>query len=250
VSTGISWAQETVNVLAGCKVHGDDCRNCYAMREAWRMAHNPITPQYRGTVRKVHGRPVWTGQVNLAEHALEKPLGWRRPTMIFVGSMSDLFYERVPDEWVVRIFDMMRQAPQHAYLVLTKRPERVGATLERIGQAIPASCWLGASIGRQRYMARVEALRQIEAPVRFISAEPLLGPLELDLTGIDWVICGGESGPRSRIRRFDPDWARSIRDQCRHAGTAFHMKQMSGSTKRELHAIPADLMIRQYPTTP
>ena len=113
------------------------------------LAHNPVTPQYRDTVRRVNGHSVWTGRVNLAEHKLSDPLRWRSPRMVFVNSMSDLFHESVPDAWIVRVFAVMRQAPQHAYQVLTKRPERVAPFLARTGETIPDCCWLGVSVERQ-----------------------------------------------------------------------------------------------------
>jgi Protein of unknown function (DUF5131) len=158
----------------------------------------------------------------------------------FVNSMSDLFHESVPDAWIVRLFAVMRQAPQHAYQVLTKRPERVAPFLARTEAAIPDCCWLGVSVERQDYANRVDALRAISAPVRALSCEPLLGPLDLELSGIDWVIVGGESGPRRRM--MNPEWARSLRDQCAAAGVAFFMKQMTGKAP-----IPLDLLVRQWP---
>jgi protein gp37 len=238
--TSIEWTDETWNPFAGCSVVSPGCTNCYAMRQAWRLAHNPVTPQYRDTVRRVNGHSVWTGRVNLAEHKLSDPLRWRSPRMVFVNSMSDLFHESVPDAWIVRIFAVMRQAPQHAYQVLTKRPERVAPFLARTGEAIPDCCWLGVSVERLDFTNRIDLLRAVSARVRFLSCEPLLGPLDLDLSGINWVIVGGESGPDRRM--MHPDWARSIRDQCAAAGVAFFMKQMTGKGP-----IPDDLLVRQWP---
>jgi protein gp37 len=238
--TAIEWTDATWNPFAGCSVVSPGCTNCYAMRQAWRLAHNPITPQYRGTVRRVNGDSVWTGQVNLAQHKLADPLRWLQPRMVFVNSMSDLFHESVPDAWIGAVFEIMRQAPQHAYQVLTKRPERVLPFLERSCEPIPPSCWLGVSVERQDFTARVDLLRRIPARIRFLSCEPLLGPLELELDAVHLVIAGGESGPGHRA--MNPDWARSIRDQCRVADVAFFMKQMAGKGP-----IPADLMIRETP---
>jgi protein gp37 len=238
--TAIEWTDAIWNPFAGCSVVSPGCTNCYAMRQAWRLAHNPITPQYQGTVRRVNGHSVWTGKINLAEHKLADPLRWRSPRMVFVNSMSDLFHEGVPDAWIVRVFAVMRQAPNHAYQVLTKRPERIAPFLARAGETIPDCCWLGVSVEPQDYASRVDALRSISAPVRALSCEPLLGPLNLDLNGIHWVIVGGESGPRRRM--MNPNWARSIRDQYSAAGVAFFMKQMTGKAP-----IPEDLMVRQWP---
>jgi protein gp37 len=238
--TAIEWTDVTWNPFAGCSVVSPGCTNCYAMRQAWRLAHNPITPQYQGTVRKLKGRPVWTGKVNLAEHKLADPLDWSGRKMAFVNSMSDLFHENASDAWIVRVFAVMRRAPQHIYQVLTKRPELIAPILARTGERIPDCCWLGVSVERQDFTNRIDLLRAVPASTRFLSCEPLLGPLDLDLDGIAWVIVGGETGPDRRM--MQSEWARSIRYRCAAAGVAFFMKQMAGKAP-----IPDDLMVREWP---
>jgi len=241
--TGISWTDATWNPWAGCAVVSPGCAHCYAMRDAWRISNHPTAaPWYRGTVRKDLGKPaVWTGAVHRADVAkFHEPLGWRTPRMVFVNSMSDFLLGE--PAWRDEAVEIMRRCPQHRFQILTKRAELLHAL-----PPLPTNVWLGVSVERQDLAWRVDRLRAIDAAIRFVSAEPLLGPLDLNLTGIGWLIVGGESGPRSRIRRFDPDWARSLRGQAAAAGVAFHVKQMGGSTRRELQAIPPDLRIRDWP---
>ena len=253
VASKIQWTDATWNPTAGCSVISPGCTRCYAMRDAWRLAHNPnpkIQAKYAATVRKVNGKPVWTGRVNLDKEALLAPLRWRKPRRVFVDSMSDLFHENVPDEWIDRVFAVMALTRRQTYQVLTKRPERMqthfahlrereravyGALLDLaiprnlgrpIGCLLPLrNVWLGVSVEDRRQLYRIDDLRATPAAIRFLSIEPLLEDLgEIDLTGVDWVIVGGESGPDARP--FDIAWARSLRDLCQAAGVAFFMKQL------------------------
>jgi protein gp37 len=160
---------------------------------------------------------------------LEQPLRWRRPRLIFVNSMSDLFHERVPLSFVSQVFDVMAEAEQHVFQILTKRHERLAEIADELPW--PENVWIGVSIENNRWCVRADYIRRVPAAVRFISAEPLLGPLDrLDLTEIDWLIAGGESGPRHRS--IDPVWVRALRDRCQQEGVAFFFKQWGGATSK------------------
>jgi protein gp37 len=168
--------------------------------------------------------------MRLDETSLDIPVRWRNGRTIFVNSMSDLFHDKVPLEWISRIFDVMASTPRHTYQVLTKRPERALAVVKQLRWK--ANIWLGTSVENEDYVERIDALRQTPAAVRFLSLEPLLGPLDdLNLSGINWVIVGGESGPGAR--NMDSSWVRSIRDQCLDQGVAFHFKQWGGPNKKK-----------------
>jgi protein gp37 len=291
----IEWTEATWNPIAGCSLVSPGCTNCYAMRRvAPRLAMNPATPHYAGTVQNSKAGPVWTGRIGIASDAvLLKPLRWKRPRMIFVNSTSDLFHPGVPDAVIDRIFAVMALCPQHTFQVLTKRPERmreyfaavskhpiprlsddiaahmgemIGSQgmwaneaseqiADRMARALDPdtggwplpNVWLGTSVeDQQRADERIPHLLATPAALRFISAEPLLGPLEIgrhlhdsDCAGwvarglcicseprevsLDWVIVGGESGPGARP--MHPDWVRSLRDQCADAQVPFFFKQ-------------------------
>jgi protein gp37 len=168
-------------------------------------------------------------RLTLQPQMLELPLRWRRPRTIFVNSMSDLFHDAVPFEYVQRVFDVMRRAHWHCFQVLTKRAERLAELAP--GLQWPENVWMGVSVEDAGYLGRMDALRTTEARVKFLSLEPLLGPLtDLRLDGIDWVIVGGESGPRARP--MEPAWVRDIRDQCAGAGVPFFFKQWGGQNKK------------------
>ena len=218
--TGISWTDETWNPWVGCALVSPGCTNCYAMWDAWRLANHPTAaPWYKGTVKLVKGRSVWTGEVNRAwDHKFEEPLSWRSPCLVFVNSMSDFMLGK--PSWRRDAFAIMTRCPQHQFQILTKRAER----LHLLPAKLPPNVWIGVSIERQDFIGRLDHLRQVNASVRWISAEPLLGPLELDLSGIHWVVAGGESGPRRRPVKLA--WLRSIRDQCAAAGIPYHTKQV------------------------
>ena len=187
-------------------------------------------PKYAGTTRVSGGRPKWNGVVRIDEESLKLPAMWKTGRMIFVNSMSDLFHETVPLEFIQRVFTTMSETSQHTYQILTKRAER----LEELSDALewPRNVWMGVSVENADYQFRIDHLRRAGATVKFLSLEPLLGQLDrLNTGGIDWVIAGGESGPGARP--VSPDWVRSIRDQCVRAGVAFHFKQWGGMNKKK-----------------
>ena len=209
-TTGIEWTESTWNPVTGCTKVSPGCAHCYAETFANRFRGVPGHPYERGFA------------LTLRPERLELPLGWKRPRMIFVNSMSDLFHEGVDDAFVGRVFETMERARWHTFQVLTKRPERALALAGALPW--PDNVWLGVSVENRRFLHRLDALREIPAALRFASCEPLLGPLDgIDLTGIGWVICGGESGPRAR--RMEPEWARALRDASVGAGVPFFFKQ-------------------------
>ena len=212
--SAIEWTEATWNPVTGCDQVSPGCAHCYAKTFAERW-------------RGVKGHPYEQGfQLRLWPQRLDYPLRWKRPRMIFVNSMSDLFHERVPDEFIHKVFAVMEGANWHTFQVLTKRPERVLDLADSLPW--PPNVWMGVSIENRRFVHRADRLREIGAAVRFISAEPLLGPLEgLDLEGISWLIAGGESGPRHR--RVDEDWIIDLRDRCLGDGVAFFFKQWGGA---------------------
>jgi protein gp37 len=220
----IEWTEETWNPIAGCSVISPGCTNCYAMRMAARMERMGVE-HYQGTTAPAKAGAVWTGKLALAsEEAIKKPLKRKRPTTYFVNSMGDLFHEDMPREWIDRVFTIMEAAPRHTYQILTKRP---GIMLAYVRDRKPLShIWLGTSTEDQRrYDEREGNLAAIAQAgwTTFISAEPLLGPIELTGFVPDWLIVGAESGPGSRP--MHEDWARSLKDQCVSADVAFFFKQ-------------------------
>jgi protein gp37 len=185
--------------------------------------------KYRGTTRKTGGRAKWNGRINLDESLLSLPKRWKAGRRIFVNSMSDLFHESIPLEFVQRVFHTMEETPRHTYQVLTKRAARA----EELSGLLPwpRQIWLGVSVENADYRWRIDHLRRTPAAVKFLSLEPLIGPLhDLDLKGIHWVIVGGESGPGARL--MQAEWVRSVRDRCERSGIAFHFKQWGGTNKK------------------
>ncbi|MDU0342422.1 DUF5131 family protein [Bosea rubneri] len=228
IGSSIEWTEATWNPVGGCSILSPGCTNCYAMRMARRLEAMGQA-KYAGTTRVSGGRPKWTGKIVLDERSLSLPKGWKKGRLVFVNSMSDLFHDDVPFYFIERVFDTMRDTPQHTYQILTKRGER----LEELGSYLrwPKNVWMGVSVESQDYWWRVEHLRRTPAAVKFLSLEPLLGGMvEPDFAGIDWVIAGGESGPNARS--VDPSWIRNIRDACVEQGVAFHFKQWGGSNKK------------------
>jgi protein gp37 len=224
----IEWTDATWNPVAGCTVLSPGCTNCYAMRLAARLAAMG-QDKYAGLTRKTGGRSKWVGKVSLDEAALAAPKKWKKGRLIFVNSMSDLFHEKVPLEFIQRVFLTMRDTPQHRYQILTKRAERLEEVAGRL--VWPSNVWMGVSVESQDYAWRIDHLRQTSAHIKFLSVEPLLGPIPaLNLKNIHWVIVGGESGPGARP--MDKSWVRDIRDQCKAAGVAFHFKQWGGVNKK------------------
>lgn len=305
-TTSIEWTDVSWNPVHGCSKVSPGCAHCYAETLSRRYGHTPAA----WTPANVEDN------VLLKPHKLREPLRWKTPQMVFVNSMSDLFHEQVPDAFIEEVFAVMALAPQHTFQVLTKRPERMARLLRNPGvhinilskrwdmarvadspdarqrflsdhpeHPLTRTCpwplpnvWLGVSIENRRFVHRADALRQTPAAVRFISAEPLLGPLApermfcstcsmegpyddcdecegignwwleggLRLDDIDWLIVGGESGPGHR--RFDPDWARDLRDLASDYETAFFVKQLGGARPgTKLEDLPEDLQIREFP---
>jgi protein gp37 len=226
----IEWTDVTWNPVAGCSIESAGCSNCYAMRMAARLAAMG-TEKYVGLTRKSGGRAVWTGKIALDVKSLSAPYKWRKARKVFVNSMSDLFHPAVPDEFIARVWRVMAETPQHTYQVLTKRPERMRQLLSNASFSSVPNIWIGTSVEDVAVLQRIEALRRIPGFIRFVSFEPLIGPVgAVDLTDIDWAIVGGESGPRSRP--MEPAWAQEIEDRCRAYGTAFFFKQWGGTNKK------------------
>ena len=216
--SAIEWTESTWNPVTGCTKISPGCDHCYAERLALRL--------------QAMGQPNYADgfRLTVQEHMLELPLRWKMPQVIFVNSMSDLFHKDVPAEYIQRVFDVMRRASQHRFQVLTKRSQR----LARLSSTLnwQPNIWMGVSVESQEYTFRIDHLREAEAHIKFLSLEPLLGPLiNLNLEGVDWVIVGGESGPGARAMRSE--WVLDIRDQCRDAGIPFFFKQWGGTNKKK-----------------
>ncbi len=245
-SSDIEWTEATWNPVAGCKIVSPGCTNCYAMRMAARLQAMGMK-KYSGTTRKSGKRHVWTGRVNVDEHALDTPLAWRRPQRIFVNSMSDLFQEAVDESFIRRVWKIMQQAHWHSFQILTKRPERMLDVLSKPAFARLPNVWLGTSIESEDYLERIDMLRRVPARVRFISFEPLLGPIvDPDLADIHWAIVGGESGPRARP--MESWWVEELRDGCKRQGVAFFFKQWGGPRKKRTGRLLGDRTWDEYPT--
>jgi protein gp37 len=216
-STAIEWTDTTWNPVTGCSKISAGCDNCYAER---------FSERFRG----VPSHPFEAGfDLTLRPARLEQPLHWRQPRMVFVNSMSDLFHKEIPREFISRVFDTMERAHWHTFQVLTKRSSLMRDFVrQRYGDRRgPHHIWLGVSVEDGTRKSRIRHLQGAPAGVRFLSIEPLIGPVgKLDLSGIDWVIVGGESGPKARF--VDPDWVREVRDQCVEKGVALFFKQWGG----------------------
>ncbi|MBX3059309.1 MAG: phage Gp37/Gp68 family protein [Anaerolineae bacterium] len=228
----IEWTEATWNPVTGCNKVSPGCKHCYAERMAMRL-------QAMGQSNYRNGF-----EVTLHEHMLERPLHWKSPQTIFVNSMSDLFHEDVPFEFIDKVFNVMRRASWHQFQILTKRSERLLALSSLIQW--PDNVWMGVSVETQKYVFRIEHLRQTRARTKFLSLEPLLGPLpDLNLAGIDWVIVGGESGPGARPMK--PEWVLNIRDQCLAARVPFFFKQWGGFQKKKAGRILEGKIWNQMP---
>jgi protein gp37 len=214
----IEWTESTWNPVTGCTKVSPGCKHCYAERMAKRLQAMG-QPNYRDGFR-----------LTLQPQMLELPLTWRKPQTIFVNSMSDLFHTDVPLDYIQRVFDVMRRAHWHRFQILTKRSARLAELAQHLDWA--PNVWMGVSVETATYFSRIDDLRTAPAAVRFLSLEPLLGPLpRMDLSRIGWVIAGGESGPRARP--MDPSWVVDIRDQCRRARVPFFFKQWGGANKKK-----------------
>ena len=217
-NSSIEWTESTWNPLTGCTKISPGCKNCYAERLSLRLQAMGQPNYANGFILTTH------------EHALELPLQWKKPQTIFVNSMSDLFNKDVPVDFIHRVFDVMRRADWHRFQILTKRSDR----LLDLSPQLPWSphIWMGVSVENEDYVYRIDHLRRTKAKLKFLSLEPLLGPLRrLNLKGIDWVIVGGESGPGSRP--MAQSWAVDIRNQCRKANVPFFFKQWGGFNKKK-----------------
>ena len=294
---------ESWNPIVGCALCSEGCWNCYAKRMTHRLGSNPrtrhiyaglttATQQYVGSIwEPIH----WTGEVRFIESVIERPLHWKKPRTVFVCSMGDLFHEGVEFDWIHRVWDIIKCSPQHTFIVLTKRAERMATIIKQIYrlEALVYSMgfwdhiWLGVTVENEQWIGRIRYLLETSAAVRFVSIEPMLGSFDLseplsgypemvadreyvtrdmaldagrpELEGmalrdeeweqtcppLDWVICGGETGPGARFVDDTQwvEWARDLRDQCEAVGIPFFFKQMPGK-----RPIPADLMVRQWPT--
>jgi protein gp37 len=216
LNSHIEWTDATWNPVRGCTKISPGCKHCYAERMSLRL-------QAMGQANYANGF-----RLTLHEHMLEVPLRWKKPRVVFVNSMSDLFHKDSPEEFILRVFDVMRRASWHVFQVLTKRSDRLLKLSPKIDW--PDNVWMGVSVERADYAFRIDHLRQTGAKVRFLSLEPLLGPLAcLDLEGIHWVIVGGESGPGARS--MEEAWVTDIRDQCLEADVPFFFKQWGGVVK-------------------
>ena len=213
----IEWTETTWNPVTGCTKISYGCKHCYAERMSKRLQAMGMEKYRRGFEVVVH------------ESVLQEPLKWKSPSLVFVNSMSDLFHKAVPIDFVQSVFEVMNQASQHTFQVLTKRPGRVKQIDARLDWA--PNIWLGTSIESEKWLHRLERLKSTGARTKFLSLEPLLGPLpDLDLAGIDWVIVGGESGPGARP--MDAEWVREIRDNCVDSEVPFFFKQWGGVFKK------------------
>ena len=224
--SSIEWTDATWNPTTGCDRVSAGCDNCYALTLAKRLKAMGLA-KYRND-----GDPRTSGPgfaLTLHEETLAAPYGWRSPRLVFVDSMSDLFHPEVPLDFIRRVFAVMADTPRHTYQILTKRSQRLASLAS--GLDWPPNVWMGVSVENDRYAFRVDHLRTVPASMRFVSAEPLLGPLpELDLTSIHWLIAGGESGPNARP--MDESWVRGLRDHCQAEGVAFFFKQWGGRTPK------------------
>ncbi len=215
--SGIEWTESTWNPVTGCAKISPGCKHCYAERMAERL-------QAMGQQNYRNGFAL-----TLQPHMLELPLRWKKPQTIFVNSMSDLFHDDVPLAYIIQLFDVMRRAYWHRFQILTKRSRRLAELSSKLDWS--QNIWMGVSVESDKYCPRIDDLRSTDALVKFLSLEPLLGPIaNLNLEGIDWVIVGGESGPKARP--MDPAWVKDLRDQCRWASVPFFFKQWGGRNKK------------------
>jgi protein gp37 len=216
--SSIEWTEYTWNPITGCTKISPGCANCYAQRMAKRLQAMGL-PNYRKGF-----------SLSLHEHTLQTPLNWKKPSIVFVNSMSDLFHEKVPTEFILKVFDTIHQTPQHKFQILTKRAERLAEITSFINW--PDNVWMGVSVENEHYVNRIDHLKMTGAFIKFLSIEPMLGPVpDMDLNGIDWVIVGGESGPGARPIRYE--WVIDIRNQCLSANVPFFFKQWGGTNKKK-----------------
>jgi len=236
-SSSIEWTDTTWNPVVGCTKVSAGCKHCYAERMSKRLAHVAAASKKRGDnggrslyyLNVINNRGRWNGKIGLIDEALNDPYRWRSPRTVFVNSMSDLFHEDVPLDFIQRVFRSMNDNPQHTFQILTKRPH-IAAEVAPHLEWTP-NIWMGTSIENALVKDRIDDLRKIKAHIRFLSLEPLIDALpRLSLKGIDWVIVGGESGPGARPMK--PEWVRQIKNRCVATGVAFFFKQWGGVNKK------------------
>ncbi len=235
IKTAIEWTDATWNPVWGCSRCSPGCEHCYAESTAARFA-NPGLP-YHGIARMTKAGPRWTNSVVCKDNLLLQPLHWRKPRKILVNSMSDLFHDNVPFDFIQRVFEVMAGAHWHEFQILTKRSSR----LRKLSRHLmwPRNVWMGVSIENAEYVARIDDLQSTGAKTKFLSLEPLLGPLpDLDLNRINWVIVGGESGPKARP--MSPEWVPDIREQCLISGVPFFFKQWGRLSNNPIQHDPTD----------
>ena len=246
--TGIEWTDSTWNPVTGCTRVSSGCDNCYAFTLANRLLSSHYTRRSPQKPTPKNKKDPFA--VRLWPERLQDPMGWRQPRRVFVNSMGDLFHADVPESFVRGVFEVMLQADRHVYQLLTKRPSRMerfalrNADLFENGE-IPAHIWVGTSIENQAVTFRADHLRQVRARVRFLSCEPLLGPVDVALDGIRWVIAGGESGVVHRP--LELEWVRHLRDRCAQTGVAFFFKQVGGRTPKAGGRMLDGRVWSQYP---
>ena len=231
-ATKIEWTDATWNPVAGCSILSAGCSHCYAMQMAARLEAMGVD-KYAGLTERVRGRPVWNGLVREDRSSLTAPLHWKKPRRVFVNSMSDLFHDGVGDAFLRAVGRTMAETPRHSYQILTKRPERMASFVSDTIKRTLSNVWLGTSVENRSAVTRIDQLRATPAAVRFVSFEPLIGPVgPLDLTDIHWAIVGGESGRGARP--IQAAWIDEIHRQCSTQHTAFFFKQWGawGSDKR------------------
>jgi protein gp37 len=221
--TQIEWTDATWNPVAGCSIVSAGCSHCYAMEMARRLEAMGVA-KYVGLTRRSGSRTLWNGVVREDTKALEIPYRWRKARKIFVNSMSDLFHPGVTDDFILRVWQVMRATPHHHYQILTKRPERMATVVKDLIREVLPNVWLGTSVENAEVAGRIAHLRDVPSAIRFISFEPLIGSVGLvDLTGIHWAVVGGESGRFARP--IQEIWVDDIYEQCLEHGTAFFFKQ-------------------------
>ncbi len=232
--SSIEWTEMTWNPVTGCSKVSEGCRHCYAERMAHRLRSMGLD-RYRNGFK-----------VTVQEDLVDQPSTWKEPRLVFVNSMSDLFHEDVPLRFIQRVFSSMAKNSRHTFQVLTKRSGR----LRRLAQQLPwpENVWMGVSVEDQRVISRVDDLVTVPARTRFVSCEPLIGPLKLPLRGVHWVIVGGESGPGARPMK--KDWVESLLEQCREADVAFFFKQWGGVFKKRTGRLLDGRLYNEFPEYP
>lgn len=221
--TQIEWTDATWNPVAGCSLASAGCKNCYAMQMAFRLERMGVE-KYKGLTKKTGKHVTWNGIIRCDERALEMPYRWKKPRKIFVNSMSDLFHDDVPNDFILKVWQVMKETPWHNYQILTKRPSRMKKFILKYIDEPLKNVWLGTSVESEEYVDRIELLRSTPAHIRFISFEPLINNVgKVNLRDIHWAIIGGESG--SRARPIKEEWIDEIYEQCEIYDTAFFFKQ-------------------------